>query len=346
MTSKRLLYVTTNDGSDTRINKEINTLSKEFDIDFIGIGLDGKTFAKSYCKNFYLINGSRKSLWSWIKLTIKVYQLAISHRYKSMHLINEQLVVLLYPICFFKYSVVDLFDSFFLKTSYRGWYIELMRRLLFTPMNKIIVTDDNRKSLMPEYLQKKIVVVENYPNLFSFDKGDTGVLNSKTVLFYTGWMGKGRGTDLVKRMIETYDDIELWMAGWFADEETKQLSENSRVKYWGVLPQSETMKLAAKADFILCLYAPIHDNNINASPNKIYDAIQVKTPVIINNEIKVAKFVKEHSLGIIIPEFELDDLVEFHDELVSKKGMFSFDDQLKHDFCWEKIDKKLVECHV
>jgi hypothetical protein len=343
MAKKQLLYITSNDGSDTRINKEINTLSKEFEIDFIGIGLGNNAFVKSNCKNFYLISGSRKSLGSWLKLALKVYRLCLLRKYHSIHMINEQLLIVLYPCCFFKHSVVDLFDSFFLKTSYKGWWVELMRKVLFAPVNKIVVTDNNRKSLIPSYLQRKIIVVENYPNLVSFTKEKQ---NDKIILFYTGWMGLGRGTLLVQKLIEKYDDIELWMAGWFADEVTESLYKNEKVKYWGVRPQIETMKLAAQADYILCLYAPIHDNNINASPNKIYDAIQVRTPVIINQEVKVSAFVKEHQLGIIIPEFDWSDIDKFHKDLVDKRGTFIFDDNLKRAFCWEKVEKKLVDCHV
>jgi hypothetical protein len=343
MAKKRLLYISTNDGSDTRINKEVNTLSKEFDIDFIGIGFEGKTFAKSYCKNFYLINGPRKSLWSWIKLTSRVYSLSIIRNYHSIHLINEHLLLAMYPLCLFKYTVVDLFDSFFLKISYRGWFVEFIRRVLFFPANKIVVTDYNRKSLMPSYTQKKVVVVENFPNLVFFDQGRG---SDKVVLFYTGWMGVGRGTMLVKALVERYDDIEVWMAGWFADEETKQLAENPRVKYWGVITQAENMRLAAQVDYILCVYAPIHENNINASPNKIYDAIQVQTPVIINQEVKVAEFVKEHHLGIVTPQFDIHSIDAFHSELIAKKGTFLFHEALKESYCWEKIEHKLLDCHV
>jgi len=343
MAKKRLLYISTNDGSDTRINKEVNTLSQEFDVDFIGIGFEGKTFAKPYCKHFYLINGKRKSLWSWVKLISKVYRLVLTSNYHSIHLINEHLLLAMYPLCIFKYTVVDLFDSFFLKISYRGWLVECIRRVLFFPTNKIVVTDHNRKSLMPSYTQKKVVVVENYPQRVSFEKGKP---SDKVILFYTGWMGSGRGTALVKALVETYDDVELWMAGWFADGITKELAENSKVKYWGVITQSESLSLAALADYILCVYAPIHENNINASPNKIYDAIQVQTPVIINKEVKVAEFVKEHHLGIVIPKFDLESIDEFHNELIAKKGTFIFHEALKENYCWEKIERKLVECHV
>ena len=55
----KLLYLCINDGSDTRINKEIKTLSTSFDIVYLGIGRDdSKAFAKSYCRSFHLVKGN------------------------------------------------------------------------------------------------------------------------------------------------------------------------------------------------------------------------------------------------------------------------------------------------
>ena len=38
-------------------------------------------------------------------------------------------------------------------------------------------------------------------------------------------------------------------------------------------------------------------------PNKIYDAIQIQTPVIINSEVKISKFVEKINLGYIIKDY-------------------------------------------
>jgi hypothetical protein len=91
VSKKRILYISSNDGSDTRINKEVKTLSVSFDIDFIGIGLPEKAFAKDYCKKFILVPRSRKSILAWLEVTILAYRLTITNKYHSIHLINEQL---------------------------------------------------------------------------------------------------------------------------------------------------------------------------------------------------------------------------------------------------------------
>ena len=102
------------------------------------------------------------------------------------------------------------------------------------------------------------------------------------------------------------------MLGWFADDECRKLAEHPRVDYRGVIPQAEALEIAAtEADYILCLYEPLNQNMINASPNKIYDGIQTETPLLINKEVKAASLVEKLNIGITIPSYYPEDFVPF-----------------------------------
>jgi len=342
---KSILYISTNDGSDMRINKEIKSLSKQYDITFIGIGLNDKNaFVKDNCTKFIMLNGDRRKLIMWFKLTLKVYQLIFfsKSKFNSIHIINEPTLFLIYPVYFLKHTVLDLFDSMFLKTSKKGIVINLLQKFLYLPINIIIVTDQNRKNILSQNISpNRIQVVENFPNKFEH-KLENKV--TKLTIFYNGWMGKGRGTEIIRNLISKYD-VDIWMAGWFADKETEELSKLENVQFLGVLTQTEALKKAQSASYILCLYEPSNNNNINASPNKIYDAIQVNTPVIINNEVKVASFVKENNLGIIIDNYYKVDLDKLNAELIAKMNTFDFPEILKNKYSWENIEHTLLECH-
>ena len=154
-----------------------------------------------------------------------------------------------------------------------------IKRLIYAPVTKILVTDQNRKALMPAFTHPKINILENFPNAY---KGTIkqNSRNAPLTILYNGWLGKYRGTEMINKILGVDKHIRIIMAGWFADEESKQLSHHPQVDYKGVMRQHEAMVLAAtEADYILCVYAPNNENNINASPNKIYDAIQTQKPL-------------------------------------------------------------------
>ena len=74
---KNILYLANNDSSDTRVYKELKSLSKEFNVSFLGINSRSKSsntfFGKKYCKNFFLINGSSKNFITLLKFILNAY---------------------------------------------------------------------------------------------------------------------------------------------------------------------------------------------------------------------------------------------------------------------------------
>ncbi len=344
MTKPRLLYLSINDGSDTRINKEIRTLARDFDVDYVGIGQsDGRSFVKEYCRSFKIVRGGHKNPLVFLKYGFRVSKTYCFRRFDSIHIINENLLLVFLPFLFWRRRklVLDVFDSIFLRSGKRlGW----LRDLCYQLPKRIIVTDDNRKSLVPIQFHAKTVVVENFPYRFAGNIAKTSQPD-ELVIFYNGSMSRSRGTDLLQQLLETDRRVSVKMAGWIYDQPTRQLAQHPRVEFLGVLTQQQSMELAAHCDYILSLYEPINENNINASPNKIYDAIQVSTPVIINREVKIAAFVEQNQIGYVLDSFYADDYPKLVEELVYRKKNYRFSEKLGNRFTWEAVENKLVNAH-
>ncbi len=81
-----LLYVSINDGSDTRINKEIHTLATAFDIYYLGIGKSTeKAFVRTLCKKFYLVKGHHKNSFTLSKFYLLFLRVYSTHSFQSIH---------------------------------------------------------------------------------------------------------------------------------------------------------------------------------------------------------------------------------------------------------------------
>ena len=341
---KKILYISTNDGSDMRINKEVKSLSQCAKIYFLGVGYYGvNNYAKKYCEEFHLIQEKRNSIKAVIKHLFKFLQWNRVFNFNSIHIINEQLMLFFYPFLFNKYVVLDLFDSFFLKINKPGKKLKIIKQLVYAPINYIFVTDNNRKELMPHFLRNKLGVLENYPNQY---KGLTKKENKELTIFYNGSMSYSRGTEILLQLTEKFEDIKVIMAGWLSDEATTNFSKSPNVNYRGIITQEEATKIAAiESDYIMCCYEPNNQNNINASPNKIFDAIQTNTPVIINREVNVADFVYKEGLGVIIDSFYDFDINLVANNLIKYKNTFVFDEKSKKKYSWENIESKLLKAH-
>jgi len=346
---KKMLYISINDGSDTRINKEVKSLyDNGFSIYFIGIGeTEEKTFVKEYCTFFEITRGSHNSKLALLKYYFLFLKTFFARRYDFIHIINEQNYLLFLPFLYFhKQVVIDIFDSMFLKGEQTSLN-QFLQRIVYKRVEKLLVTDENRQSLMPQNFAHKYVVLPNYPYKYKLNYDlPAPSLEEKISIFYYGSLTKGRGSNILKNLLEKFEGkIQVIMAGWVNDKDTEILLEKDNVTHLGTLDQKAALVQAESTDYLLCFYEPINDNNINASPNKIWDAIQVKTPLLINGEVKISSFIQQHNIGIVLPSFYDIDYNAFYQELKIRRNTFNFSEDFAKKYTWEGVENRLLEIY-
>jgi len=345
---KNILFIAPNDGSDTRINKEVISLSKNAYVYYIGIGeYKNISFVQKHCTGFFLIPGKNNSALTIIKQILKAIRILISHKISSIHFINEHSFIFFYPFIWNKYVVLDLFDSIFLTLNKPKNQWSIIKRIIYLPVNKVIVTDENRRGLLPDFLNEsnKVVVLENFPNYFSLPKKNKEK-NNKITILYSGTLMERRGTNILFNLVNKDHQIKIICAGWIKDYETKKLINHPSVNYLGIMKQEELLKITAhQCDYILSVYEPLHMQNINASPNKIYDSIMCDVPSIINNEVKISSFVKEENIGIVLNNYYNIDYNSFIEELKTRKDTFIFSNELKYNNSWNMVESRLLKAH-
>jgi hypothetical protein len=283
-----LLYISINDGTDTRIFKEVKSLSIDFDITFIGVFTPSSTpsMLPEGCRTIF-IQGLRRSPLTIAKIFFRVAYLR-PWSFKSIHVINENLALILYPLLLLsRHWVLDVFDSFFLKSTSRivNMFKLLLQRIVYSSASAILVTDEARLNLLPEWSRSKAKVLPNYPladrQAITVKAEPAGPLK----IFFSGSIGVDRGFPFLLNLIKQDPQLHVHVAGWLYDQAGKELCKHPQVTYHGIVHQSAAAQIAKQCDYILCLYEPNIVNNIYASPNKIYDGIQAGVPIIINQEV-------------------------------------------------------------
>lgn len=346
--SKEILFITSNDGSDMRINKEIRSLAEEgSSIYFLGVASDeDNCFVKEYCKEVVLIKGPRNSVRSIAGLVFASIKILFHREINNIHIINEQLMIFFYPILFFRHTVLDLFDSLFLKLNKPGDDWSLLKKIVYFPVDTILVTDERRLQLMPTFSRKYCKILPNYP--YKRNSSSRELKKGPLCILFNGWMGLNRGTEIAEGLLQTGLPIKFIMAGWFSDEHTRKLPSiyPDQISFRGVVPQEIALQWAEKeADYILCVYAPINTNNINASPNKVYDAIQTGTPLIANAETAVSNLISKLNVGYVLDEYAVKDFTVLYHKLVEKRNSFHWDHSLREHFSWENCQNELLSAH-
>ena len=334
----KILYLCANDGSDTRVVKEINTYNKKHDVYYLGVGNDATKshFSSEICL-FNLVAGSHKSIITITKTLYSLSRLLIKYKFEKVHVVDEQFYIFFAPLLVNQHVILDVFDSYFLKLNkpYNNFF--LLKRIVYALPKSIIVTDEQRLSLMPNFVTHKVTVIPNVPNFVDYSnliKSNSNMLR----ICYFGTLSKDRGSSFLKSLVEEDDRVSVVAAGWVSDDFTKDMIKHDRVSYIGVKKQEEVNRiLTVEGDYLLAIYPVNNINNIYASPNKIYDSFQTFTPLIINEEVLVSSFVRDQNIGFVVNK-ETSNIV---DELIKNKNKYSFNKQLVLEHCWEKFESKL-----
>jgi glycosyltransferase involved in cell wall biosynthesis len=94
-------------------------------------------------------------------------------------------------------------------------------------------------------------------------------------------------------------------------EELKRLSSTmapGRVSFDDPMPPAEIVSTIARYDMGIHLLPPSNFNHYAALPNKFFDFVFAGLGVCVGPSPEMARIVKEHGCGIVVPSFEPDDI--------------------------------------
>ncbi|HWU13980.1 MAG TPA: glycosyltransferase [Caulobacter sp.] len=125
------------------------------------------------------------------------------------------------------------------------------------------------------------------------------------ILCYQGWFSKeGRGlAELVGAMADVRHDVHLVMIG-YGDHEyfrdiAKRVGASDRVHTLEAVPWTQLLEWSASADVGIIPYQPIDFNHKFCSPNKLYEFIAARLPILANNLVYLRQVVEGEGFGLV-----------------------------------------------
>lgn len=205
---------------------------------------------------------------------------------------------LFHPDLIYIYDIYDEFSKsyrfpFFIKKIINRLDYKVRKRAI-----KIIHVEENRV----DSKDKNYIIIRNTP--FDFYKNDYVEEEKEKTFAITGWLNKTRGMESIYLFARDNSDFKFIIAGQFKDKniENKFKSLNN-VEIYDFMEQDKLFNLIKKCRGIFSLYDPTIEINRLAASNKLYDAMMLGIPVIVNKEIEAAQFVKKHNIGFIVDYF-------------------------------------------
>jgi glycosyltransferase involved in cell wall biosynthesis len=170
-------------------------------------------------------------------------------------------------------------------------------------------------------------------------------------IIYQGVLNMGRGLELAIRAMQYTQNARLIIAGAGYYENTlrdlvRALKLHDKVRFIGRVPPAKLSKYTKDADLGISLEENIGLNYYYALPNKLFDYIQAKIPVLVSNMPEMAAIVCKYDIGkitdtkdpLILAQLFTEMLHNQNHRILWRKNLEIAADEL----CWEIEENKLL----
>lgn len=167
------------------------------------------------------------------------------------------------------------------------------------------LVDETRIQQIKDAKYRNIVYIYNTPEDISRDKNFQFRDDRKEMIFfYAGVLHESRGLIQIIKAINQIDRVKFVVAGtgperYLFEKKEPDLSKN--MQYLGWIPHHEVIKQTLNSDCIIALYDPDIPNNRYASPNKLFEAMMCRKPILVNEGSSMADIVRKENCGLVVP---------------------------------------------
>lgn len=158
-----------------------------------------------------------------------------------------------------------------------------------------------------EFTNAKQFVIKNTPDKETIEKSKHITVprpDPQLVIYVNGWLKATRGiSTLIKvaEQLQANTKIHFLVAGSLEDEAAKQFVKLSNVTYLGQVDNATALAGYRSCDLVFTFYDPAIPINKYAESNKWGDALFFGIPVIVNDEVLTADFLRKSNACISVP---------------------------------------------
>lgn len=376
----KVLYLRTHYGfPESRCEKEIYSLGKKYDVEFLGwnrelsykglrttkINIRDKTFkyehigikaptAEGFKRMVFPLLRFWAQEWLYLNKTISEYDAVHACDFDSA-----------FPLLFIRNCppiIYDVFD-YYADTHKAPYIIDKMIRALERQMIKksyttIICSEEREKQISPAQ-PKKLVVIHNTPSNIILLKKSTKekieVDTKKLSIAYIGALVEERFLCEMTEVIAERNDCELHIGG--IGPLSKYFDEMSRNKdnitFYGELKYQDVLSLEQQCDIMTAIYDPRTPNHKYAAPNKFYEALMLKKPLIMMRDTGMDSYVEEYKLGEVIDggaETFKDGFSRALDNMIARRCEWQKMGErgyklYKEQFSWDEMERRLLKIY-
>ncbi len=172
-------------------------------------------------------------------------------------------------------------------------------------------------------------VVRNLPNVWkegTEEEEEDGFLSGEKgspLIIYQGALNKGRGLEQAILAMDFLPEADLLIAGSGDLEEELHILAGGlhlrNVRFTGKLSPGKLRAFTRRADLGISVEEDLGLNYRYALPNKLFDYIQARIPVVVSDLPEMSRIVKEYDIGMVVASHDPETLAATFREVLTHR---------------------------
>jgi glycogen synthase len=358
--NKILMCVYNEIDNDGRVIRSAEALSDKFNVTIVSSStIDNTVYINKIFKNIF-ITKKYKGILSLIHFYITFIGIILeNHKNIDMVYLHDYYLPIIYFIKkFINKDIVFIYDAHELiikedNMNMRAKFFYLIEKYTIDKFDLVVAANYERAKIMQNHynLDKLPLAIRNITNTKYREK--TKIKKDTITVLYQGYVSYERGLEnLINSMKYLPEKFNLLIIGdgpdlyKIKDFKKKYLLED-RITCTGKIKLSELNEAMSFADIGFVSYSYKGLNNINCSPNKIYEYASVGLPMIATDQPVLINYFEQYQLGKVMnknvqenPEILSELIIEMSNELDIHDEKLKF---FLNDNSWVKESEKLIE---
>ena len=202
--------------------------------------------------------------------------------------------------------IYDIFDFYADMVPLPGPFTRIVAGLdkyLMRFVDMVIVVDPSRLKQISRERDVSTIIYNSPPEDLKIGAPLLEKKDGLFKIFYAGVLSQKRDFKSLIDASVDLDDVMIEIAGYgYYESEMQELSmKRARTTYLGPIMYDTVIEKTLQADLLFAFYDPSVPNNRYASPNKLFEAMMCRKPILVSDDTVMADIVREENCGIVVP---------------------------------------------
>ncbi|MCK0130478.1 glycosyltransferase [Flavobacteriaceae bacterium F08102] len=232
-----------------------------------------------------------------------------------------------------------------------------IERLIFKRLKNVITVNEHIAGYYEETYGVPVNVVRNLAPFLPKETPDFSLAkeikgNRKMLILQGSGINRDRGAEEAVKMMQYLENTVLYIVGSgdVVPELKRLVTElhiEHKVQFLPKMPYDDMMEYTKIADLGLSLDKSTNLNYQFSLPNKVFDYIQARTPLLVSPVAEVKQLVESCDIGYVINTFNPESMATIVKELLADQACLKRWnknlDEAALRYNWEKEVEKLIE---